>query len=100
MCFLQNLLLFIIVIVAWPLQRIKGWVEGIEIAAVQMILDITQGFTEPLEVNDFPLTQEADDVAYIRVIRQTENVVVGKAGLLFWCDLVRTTFFVGGIGFL
>ena len=51
-------------------------------------------------MNNFPLSKEADYVIYIRVIRQPQNIVVGEAGFLLWCDLVRTTFFVDGIGFL
>lgn len=57
-------------------------------------------FAEPLEVDDFPLPEKADDIVHVRVIRQPQDVVVGYAGLLLWCDLVRTTFFVDGIGFL
>ena len=39
-------------------------------------------FAEPLEVDDLPLTQESDGIADIRVIAQTQDVVVGYAGLL------------------
>ena len=51
-------------------------------------------------MHHLPLAQEFDDVVYIRIVAQTEDVVVGHPGLLLWCDLVRTTFFVDGIGFL
>lgn len=35
-----------------------------------------------LEVHDLSLPQEADDVIYVRVVGQTEDVVIGEAGLL------------------
>ena len=48
--------------------------------------------TKPLEVDDLALAQEADHVIDIRIIGQAENIVIGKAGLLLCCDLLRTTF--------
>ena len=48
-----------------------------------MILNDPQGLTEPLEVDDLPLTKEADRIADLGILYQTENVVVGLAGLLF-----------------
>lgn len=79
---------------------VEGWVGEINIFLVHAFLCQGNRFAEALEVDDFPLPQEADDVVYVWVIGQAENIVIGKAGLLLWCDLVRTTFFVGGIGFL
>ena len=46
---------------------------------------------EALEMDDLPLPQETDGVVHIRVVGQPQNVVIGEAGLLLWCDLVRTT---------
>lgn len=43
-------------------------------------------------MNDLPLSKEANDVAYVWIIRQTKNIVIGEAGLLLCRDLVRTTF--------
>ena len=43
-------------------------------------------FAEALEVDDFPFPQEADHVVHIRIVRQAQDVVVGKAGLLLWCN--------------
>ena len=62
---------------------VKAWVEGIEVAAVQVILQISQGFTEPLEVDDLTFPQEADRVAYIRVFYKPKDVVVCGSGFLF-----------------
>ncbi len=56
----------------------------------------TLPIAKPLEMDDFSLPQEADDVVHVRVIGQAQNVVVGDAGFLLWCDLVRTTFFLFG----
>ena len=40
-------------------------------------------FTEALEVDDFPLTQETDHIVDIRIVGKTKNIIIGKAGLLF-----------------
>ena len=51
-----------------------------------------EGFAEPLEVDDLPLPQEADHVVHIRVITETQDIVIGEAGFLLCCNGVRTTF--------
>ena len=53
-------------------------------------------FAKALEMDDFPLTQETDHIVDVRIVGQAEDVVIGKTGFLFWCDLVRTTFSVFG----
>lgn len=46
-------------------------------------------FTEPLEVNDFTGTQEADGIAYVAVVYQAQNVVIGSASLLLRCHILK-----------
>ena len=48
-------------------------------------------FAEPLEVYDLPGTEEADDVVYVGIVAEAEDIVVGNAGLLLCCVFVRTT---------
>lgn len=79
---------------------IEGRVGKIDILLIESLFGQLNGFAEPLEVHDFPLPQKADHVIHIRIIGQAEDIVVGEARFLLWCDLVRTTFFVDGIGFL
>ena len=62
---------------------VKGGVHCIEVLAVELILHLAQGFTEALEVHDFTLAQETDDVVYIGVIGQTQDVVISGASFLF-----------------
>ena len=47
---------------------------------------------EALEVDDRPLPQEADHVVHIRVITETQDIVIGEAGFLLCCNGVRATF--------
>ena len=58
---------------------VKCRVKGIEVAAVQMVLNVPEGFTKALEVNDFPFPQEADGIADIVVFDHAEDVVVGRS---------------------
>lgn len=48
-------------------------------------------FAEALEMDDFPLAQEPDYVVDIRIITQAEDIIIGNAGLLLWCNRKRTT---------
>ena len=43
-------------------------------------------FAETLEVDDFPLSQETDDIVDVRVVGKAEDIVVGEAGFLLWCN--------------
>ena len=40
-------------------------------------------------MDDLPLPQEADHVVHVRVVGQTEDVVVGQARLLFRSQVLR-----------
>ena len=55
-----------------------------------MILYDAQRIAEALEMHDFARAQELDRFAYIRVVDQTQQVIVGCAGLLLCCNLVST----------
>ena len=66
-------------------------VNGIKVFAVQIILDNPEGFAETLEMDDFPLSQKPDRVNNVRIIDHAQDVVIGSAGFLLCCDLVRTT---------
>lgn len=68
---------------------IKSRIEGVEIAAVQVILHVTEGFAEPLEVNYLPFPKEADGIADILVLHHAEDVVVGDAGFLFCRQILK-----------
>lgn len=49
-------------------------------------------FAEALKMDNLPFPQEADSIVDIRVVAETEDIVVGDAGFLLCCGLVRTTF--------
>lgn len=72
---------------------VKRRVKGVEIAAVQMILNDAETFTEPLEMDDFPCPEEFNGMIDIRIVlNQTEDIIVGRSGFLFCCNHIRTTF--------
>ena len=71
---------------------VKGGVGKIDVFGIHLLLTQPQALAKALEVDDLPLPQEADDVVHIGIIAETQNVIVGDPGLLFWCDSVRTTF--------
>ena len=71
---------------------VKRRVGKVDVFLVHLLLGQTHRLAEALEVNDLPLTQEADDVVYIWVVGKAQNVVIGEAGFLFCCNGVRTAF--------
>ena len=60
----------------------------------QVVTGNFQSFAEPLEVNDLPLTQEAQRGEDFGVIGQVDEVFVGGAGFLFCCTFVSVTCYV------
>lgn len=73
-------------------RAVKGWVGKIDIFRVHLLFAQPQALAKALEVDDLPLPQEADDVVHVRIIAETQDVIVCDAGFLFWRDSVRTTF--------
>lgn len=71
---------------------VKCGIHIIDVFLIHFVFCETQTLAESLEVNDFPRPQELDGIIDIRVVGETEDIVIGDAGLLFWCDCVRTTF--------
>ena len=72
---------------------IRDRIKCIEVLTVQVILHNSETFTKSLKVYDFSFTQEFDCGINIRVIfHKPEDIVIGSAGLLFWHDLVSTTY--------
>lgn len=70
---------------------VKFRVICVKILVVQTVLDAAQAIAEALIVYDFALAQEADRVAHIRIIAESQNVVVSRACFLLWYDYKCTT---------
>lgn len=58
-------------------------VHIVHILLIQLFPQQLAGLAKPLEMNDFPLPQELDNVIHIRVIREPQDVVISCAGFLF-----------------
>ena len=74
------------------LDLVEGGVGKIDVFRVHLLLAQPQTLAEALEVDDLPLPQEADHVVHIRVITETQDIVIGEAGFLLCCNGVRATF--------
>ena len=72
------------------LPLIKGRIESVEILGVQPVGEDAQALAEALEMDDLPFTQKTDGRDHVRVVHQTQNIVIGGAGFLLCCDAVRT----------
>ena len=68
---------------------VKCWVGRIEVLSIQMVLDNPEPFTKPLEMHNLTRTQEPDRICNFLVLYQTQDIVIGAAGFLFRCQILR-----------
>ena len=61
---------------------------------IQMIPGNIQSFTEPLEVHDFPFSQEAQRCQNSGIISQIDEIFVSVPCFLFCCTFVSVTCYV------
>ena len=66
------------------LLQIDGGVHAVDISLIQLPAQQIQSFPKSLEMDHLPLPEELDDVVDVRIIAQTQDVVVGDPGLLLW----------------
>ena len=64
------------------LSEIERGIHKVYVFLVQLLPKQLHGLTEALEMDDFPFPQELDDIIYIRIIGQPQDVVIGHAGFL------------------
>ena len=68
---------------------VEGRVYGVDVFLVQLFRGQAQGLAKALVVDDLPLAQEAYDIAYVGVIAEAKNVVIGHTGLLLRGHILR-----------
>ena len=73
-------------------RSVKRRVIGVVVLRVYLVLHDTQGVAEALEVVDLALAEVFDGVADVGVVDEAQDIVVGDARLLFWCNHIRTNF--------
>ena len=71
---------------------VEAGVDIVNVFLIHPFFGKAETFAEALEVDDFTGPQELDHIVDIRVIRQTQDVVVGDTGFLLCCNHIRTTF--------
>ena len=69
--------------------HIKSRIHEVNIFLVQFFTQQLNCLTETLEVNNFPGTQELNDVIHIRVVADSQNIIVGSASLLLCGQIFR-----------
>ena len=61
---------------------INLWIVCVEILWISLILNAAQTFTESLEMHDLTHPQETDRICHLRILYDTQDIVVGQAGFL------------------
>ncbi len=72
------------------LLHIESWVHAVYIFLIQLFPQELAGFSKTLEMHNFPLPEEFDHIIHIRVVTQTQNVVIGYPCLLLWTCIIIT----------
>ena len=70
-------------------SHIKRRIHIIHVSLVQLFPQQLNGFTEPLEMDNLPFPQKFDHVIDIRIITDSQNIVIGNSCLLFCCQIFR-----------
>ena len=70
---------------------IEGWVADVEVFGVKVILRDAEGIGKALIMHDLALAEEFDHVVDVGVVRQTQDIVIGRARLLLCYYLVFAT---------
>ena len=71
---------------------VEAGVDIVNVFLIHPFFGKTEAFAEALEVHDFTGPQELDHVIYVRIIGQTQDVVIGNTSFLLCCNHIRTTF--------
>ena len=67
---------------------VKTRVKGIEVFGVQVFLCNAKRIPEALEMYEFTLAQESNGIFHIWVVHETQNIIIGKSGLLFGSEVL------------
>ncbi len=70
---------------------IYGGVHIVNVLLVQLIPQELYSLSKPLEMDDFSLPQELDRIIHIRIIADTQDIIIGRPGLLLWYDHLKPT---------
>ena len=68
---------------------IKGRIEKIYVLLVHFVLGNLQALAKALEVDDLTFPQETDDIVYIGIIAEPQDVIIGDTGFLLCCKVFR-----------
>ena len=68
--------------------HVHGRVHKVDILGIQLLTEQLHRLTEALEVDHLALPEELNNIVYIRIVAESENVVIGDAGFLFCCYLI------------
>ena len=67
---------------------IKRRVDEIEVFLVHFFFGEPKAFAKALEMNNFTGSQELDDIVNVRIVRKTQDVVIGDASFLLCCQIL------------
>ena len=74
------------------LGQVQGRIHVVDVPLIQTLPQKLHGFAEALEVDDLALAQEADGVVDVRVVGDTQDIVIRYARLLLCCNCENATF--------
>ena len=70
------------------LLQILCRVHAVNIFLIQLLSKLLHGFSKSLEMYNFSLTEEFDNIVDIGIIGHTKDVIISDPGLLLCCYLI------------
>ena len=64
--------------------HVKCWVHVVDVFLVELLTEQLNSLTKPLEMDDFTFPEELDDIVHIRIIAESQNIVIGDPCFLLW----------------
>lgn len=73
--------------------HVDGRVHAVYILLIQLFPKQLDSLSKPLEVDNLPFPQEFDHIVHIRIITESQNVIIGHSRFLLWYVELFTTIF-------
>ena len=67
---------------------VEGRIPAVEVFLVHFVLGDAESIAKALVVDDLPLPQEANGIAYVGIVDQAQQIVVRDACLLLRCQIL------------
>lgn len=70
--------------------HVDSRIHKVYILVVQLLTQQLNSFTETLKMNDLPFPKEFDHIIYVRIVRQSKNIIISYSSFLLCCVVFKS----------